>query len=150
MNFRELLKVWLPVALWMALMFYGSTDLLSADHTSRFLTPFLRWLYPAISPETIAHAHLITRKAGHVTEYAVLASLLFRALRNSPGGFWRRAAFAFFPAVIFAATDEWHQSFIASRTSSLGDVGFDAIGAIVGILVYRAVAAFLRRRSSRA
>lgn len=126
-------------------MFYGSTDLLSAEHTSRFLTPFLLWLNPSISPEAIAHAHFVIRKAGHVTEYAILAGLLFRALRHSPGGFWRRAAFAFFPAIIFASTDEWHQSFVASRTSSLGDVGFDTIGAIVGILVCRAVSVFLRR-----
>ena len=135
MNFRELLKAWLPVALWMALMFFGSTDLMSAEHTSRFLTPFLRWLNPAISPEAIAQAHFFVRKAAHVTEYAILTGLLFRALRGPLDGFWRRAALALFPALLFAATDEWHQSFITSRTASLGDVCIDALGAIAGILL---------------
>lgn len=135
MNFRELLKAWLPVALWMTLMFFGSTDLMSAEHTSRFLTPFLRWLNPAISPEAIAQAHFFVRKAAHVTEYAVLSGLLFRALRRPLGSFWRRAAFALIPAILFATTDEWHQSFVATRTASLGDVCIDSLGAVVGILV---------------
>ena len=138
MNSRQLLKAWLPVALWMALMFFGSTDLMSAEHTSRFLSPFLRWLNPEISPEALAQAHFFVRKAAHVTEYAILSGLLFRALRPL-GGFWRRAAFALFPAILFAATDEWHQSFVATRTASLGDVAFDTLGAIVGILLCRFV-----------
>ena len=36
LSFREIIKSWLPVFLWMALMFFGSTDLMSAEHTSRF------------------------------------------------------------------------------------------------------------------
>lgn len=118
-------------------MFFGSTDLMSAEHTSRFLTPFLRWLNPSISPEAIGQVQFFVRKAAHVTEYAILAGLLFRALRSSLEGFWRRAAFAFFTALLFAATDEWHQSFANTRTASLGDVCIDGLGAIAGLLVCR-------------
>jgi VanZ family protein len=125
--------------LWMALMFFGSTDLLSAEHTSRFLTPILRWLNPDISPGGIAQAHLFMRKAAHVTEYAILTGLIFRALRGSIAGFWWRAALAFLPVLIFAPTDEYHQSFVPSRTSSLGDVMIDYAGAVAGILVCRVI-----------
>ncbi|HEX3818432.1 MAG TPA: VanZ family protein [Chthoniobacterales bacterium] len=146
MKFRALLKAWLPVALWMSLMFVGSTDALSAEHTSRLITPLLLWLKPDMSPATIAFVHLLVRKAAHVTEYAILTGLLFRALREAIDGFWRRAAMAFLPAIIFAATDEYHQRFVPSRTSSLGDVGIDACGAAVGILICRVVHLCLTRR----
>ena len=148
MKIREIARAWLPVVLWLTLMFFGSTDLMSAEHTSRFLTPFLRWLNPAISPEAIAQAHFFVRKAAHVTEYAILASLLFRAGRGLRGGFRRRAAFAFFPALLFAAADEWHQSFVQTRTASLGDVCIDGVGAIIGILICGVVWLVMERRSA--
>ncbi|MEO7166585.1 MAG: VanZ family protein [Spartobacteria bacterium] len=135
MRFSDLLKFWLPVIFWMGLIFLNSTDLMSAEHTSRFFVPFLRWLNPEISLAALAQAQFLLRKAAHVTEYAILAGLLFRALRNWRKDLWIRAAAAFLPALLFAMTDEYHQSFVASRTESLGDVGFDAFGAIVGILL---------------
>ena len=135
MNFREIVKAWLPVFLWMALMFFGSTDLMSAEHTSRILTPLLRWWNPDISPATIAQVHFFVRKAAHLTEYAILAGLLCRALHFWVDAFWRRAAVALAPVLIFAAVDEFHQSFVASRTSSLGDVLLDWNGALFGLMI---------------
>src|SRR5438552_8968530 len=79
MNFKRLLKNWLPVFIWLAVIFLGSTDLMSAEHTSRFIVPFLRWLNPDISLETLASIHSIIRKCAHLGEYAVLALLLLRA-----------------------------------------------------------------------
>lgn len=137
MNFREIIKAWLPVVLWMVLTFFGSTDLMSAEHTSRFLTPFLRWLNPDISPAAIAQVHFLVRKAAHVTEYAILTGLLFRALRGLMGGFWWRAAVALVSAMIFAAADEFHQTFIPSRTGSIYDILVDYCGALTGILICR-------------
>ena len=134
MNFREIIKAWLPVFLWMALMFFGSTDLMSAEHTSRILTPLLRWWNPDISPATIAQVHFFVRKAAHFTEYAILAGLLFRALRFWVDGFWR-AALVLATAIIFAVADEFHQSFVASRTSSLGDALLDWTGALFGLMI---------------
>jgi VanZ family protein len=149
LRFRDLLKAWLPVILWMALMFFGSTDLMSAEHTSRFITPFLRWLDPEISPDAINHVHALVRKAAHVTEYAILTGLLFRALRGLIDRFWWRAGVAFLPAMIFAAADEYHQSFVPSRTGSPIDVLIDYCGAIVGILICRALHLALRNRDPR-
>ena len=150
MNFRGILKAWLPVALWMALMFFGSTSLMSAEHTSRFLIPFLRWLDPNISLATIAHVHLFLRKAAHVTEYAILTGLLFRALHGLIDRFWRRAAVAFVPAMIFAAADEFHQMFVPSRNGSIYDVLIDYSGAFLGILICRVIHLMLTRRGRAA
>ncbi|MEO8438654.1 MAG: VanZ family protein, partial [Spartobacteria bacterium] len=137
MKFRDFLPAWGPVIAWMALMFFGSTDLMSAEHTSRFLTPFLRWLDPDISPATIAQAHLLVRKAAHVIEYTILTALLFRALRGLIAVFWWRAAVALIPALMFAAADEYHQSLVPSRTGAVGDVLIDYCGAIAGIIICR-------------
>ena len=151
LKFRDFLKAWGPVICWMALMFVGSSDLFSGEHTSRFLTPLLRWLNPEISPAAIAQAHLIARKAAHVTEYAILASLIYRALRGVIDSFWLRGGAALVPAFLFAGLDEFHQSFVPSRTSSLGDVGIDCAGALLGVLVCGAFLAGTRlaRRRDR-
>ena len=127
-------------------MVFGSTDLMSAEHTSRFLIPFLRWLKPDLSAEAIAQIHLLLRKAAHLTEYAILSGLLLRALRGSIGGFWQRAAIALFAALLFAVADEYHQSFVPSRTSVLRDVWIDWAGALIGILICAATHLALERR----
>jgi VanZ family protein len=138
LRFSDLLKSWLPVALWMAFIFIGSTDLMSAEHTSRYLTPLLLWLKPDISLETVAQIHFLVRKTAHLTEYAILAILLMRALREKATSLWRGAAVVFVVAVLFALADEYHQSFVASRTSSLGDAAIDSAGVLLGIFIYRA------------
>jgi VanZ family protein len=130
----QFVKYWMPAILWMALIFVGSTDILSAEHTSRFLVPLLRWLDPQISWAALNEIQTIIRKLGHVTEYAILAALLWRAFR---GGAWRtRMSILFalvgFGCAIFAVSDEFHQSFIPSRTSSIHDVMIDVCGALIG------------------
>lgn len=139
---RRFLSFWLPVLAWMAFIFIGSTDLMSAAHTSRFIGPFLRWFAPDIADTTIASVQLIVRKCGHLTEYAVLAALLFRAFRQHlEGAFWP----AFLVAALYAGLDEFHQSFVATRTGSPWDTATDCAGAFVGV----ALCAFVRNRKSR-
>ena len=136
MKFPVLLKYWLPVLLWMIFIFIGSTDLMSAEHTSRFIGPFLRWFAPDITEATIASVQLVVRKCAHLTEYAILAVLLYRAFRQSTARLWRAAAFAFLVAAVSASLDEFHQAFVASRTGSPWDVMIDCIGALIGLAIY--------------
>lgn len=131
---------WLPAALWMALIFIGSTDLLADDHTSRFIAPFLRWLIPGISDAAIGTVRLVVRKCAHLGEYAVLAWLVGAALHQSfnPRRWqWsgRMAALALLVCLAYALSDEWHQSFVPSRQATLRDVGIDALGALVMLTV---------------
>lgn len=112
---------------------------MSSEHTSRFLVPFLHWLKPDISGEAIAQIHVLIRKGAHLTEYAILAVLLWRAFRWQRAGarqsLWPHAASALAVAIVFAATDEYHQGFIASRGSSPVDVLIDSCGAVLGLAV---------------
>src|SRR5439155_20193317 len=81
---KSFLKYWLALPIWLSVIFVGSTNLMSAEHTSRFVVPFLLWLKPGMSPHTIWVILVLIRKCAHVTEYAVLALLLWRALRSIP------------------------------------------------------------------
>jgi VanZ family protein len=146
---RSFLKYWMPAIVWMAIIFLGSTDLLSAEHTSRFLVPFLRWLDPQIPLATLNAIQVGVRKLGHVTEYAILAMLLWHALRG--GTRWQTKMSILFvitwiACAIFAASDEFHQSFVPSRTSSPTDVMIDVIGALTGLLI---CLRFGRRKSAQ-
>jgi len=120
----------------MIFIFIGSTDLLSAEHTSRFIGPFLRWFAPNVSDATVASIQLAVRKGAHLTEYAILAALLCRAFRQNQKRLGRAFALSFFIAAIYAALDEFHQSFVASRTGSTWDILIDSAGALAGVLIY--------------
>jgi VanZ family protein len=127
---------WMPVVAWMVLIFVGSSDALSAEHTSRFVVPFLHWLDPAMSPATIVKVHMTIRKLGHFSEYAILATLIWRGFRGtlSISGVLL-ALCAFIAAAVFAASDEFHQSFIPTRTASAHDVMIDCTGALFAVIV---------------
>jgi VanZ family protein len=146
MNIRSLLKSWLPILVWMVFIFIGSTDLLSAEHTSRFIGPFLRWFAPDISAATVGSIQLVVRKCGHLTEYAILAALLYRAFRWNRPRVSRAFIVSFFIAAVYAALDEFHQSFVASRTGSPWDVLIDCGGALAGLVLYRLL---IRRPASK-
>ena len=127
----------------MLLIFGGSTDALSARRTSRFIVPFLRWLRPDLSEAAIHRVQLMLRKSGHLTEYAVLAMLLWRAVRQpAPSDArvwsWPTTALVIFLAALYAASDEFHQYFVATREASIWDVVLDTIGAGLGLGLLRA------------
>ena len=135
---KAFFRYWLPILVWMTLIFIGSSDVLSAEHTSRFIEPLLRWLRPGISPATIAKVHLLVRKAGHVSEYAVLAVLVYRALVHTllAGRAFASAALVLATCALYAASDEFHQSFVPSRTASPRDVMIDISGAFLAVCLY--------------
>jgi len=100
---------WLPVLLWAAVIFTLSS-------------------IPSLGTG-LGVWDTILRKGAHITEYAILALLLVRALgREAP---------ALALGVLFAASDEWHQSFVRGRHASPVDVAIDAVGLILGALVWR-------------
>lgn len=149
MLIRLLTIYWIPVAAWMLLIFLASGDLMSAEHTSRFLVPFLRWIAPEISPATVASIQFLIRKCAHLTEYAILAVLLWRAVDRGQHRFRRAAALAFVIASLYAALDEYHQSFVPSRTGALQDVAIDCVGALLGLALCFLAARWAARRKSK-
>ncbi|MGB7924945.1 MAG: VanZ family protein [Pyrinomonadaceae bacterium] len=135
---RERFRRYAPLVGWMLLIFIASTGELSAPNTSRILRPLLLWLFPGISEETLASVHFMVRKAAHFTEYAILAIFAARAFVTSSHERLRRA-WVFVTAllvVLYSLSDEYHQSFVASRTGSIYDSLIDISGGLAALAVY--------------
>src|ERR1035437_10122859 len=73
-------KYWLPPLLWMVIIYSGSSDAQSYHHTSTFFEPLMHWLFPSLSQVHVEFCHHLFRKCGHLTEYAMLCLLFWRAL----------------------------------------------------------------------
>jgi VanZ family protein len=139
---KQVLKAWIAALLWMALIAIESTDWLSAEHTSRILYPILHFLL-GLTPAGFEVWHHYIRKLGHFVGYFTLSFFLFRAWRATlhlpwtPPWALRWATIAFFMTVLVASLDEWHQTFIPSRTGAFSDVVLDSSGALTAqILIF--------------
>jgi VanZ family protein len=97
------------------------------------------WLFPRTSPETLATIHFITRKIAHFTEYAILGFLAAWAFRSSPRPAISRRWFLICATlvVVYALMDEYHQSFVPSRTASIFDSLIDMAGGLTALLIVR-------------
>ena len=137
---RVFLIYWLPLIVWMGVIFSASTEALSARHTSRIIGPILRWFKPDISDETISRVQLVFRKGGHLSEYGVLGMLFWSAwrkpVRSDPRPWrWSEAGIALAFCAVYAITDEIHQAFVPGRQGQVGDVFIDTAGAAIGLVV---------------
>jgi VanZ family protein len=130
-------KYWLPVLFWMSFIFWMSTATFSSENTSLIIEPILFFLMPTISLEKAALIHGLIRKLGHITEYFILGILLFRAFRceSKESLSWRWAFYSLVVGMLYAAGDEFHQSFVSSRTASLTDIGIDTLAGVLAQLV---------------
>ena len=139
---HEVLKAWIAATLWLIVIAIESSALLSASNTSRILYPILHYIFD-LDWEHFHHWHFYIRKGGHVVGYAILSVLLFRAWRATLPAMssvrWtpRWATIAVLGTAFVATLDEWHQSFIPSRTGAVSDVVLDTCAGIAAqILVF--------------
>lgn len=100
---------WLPVFLWAGVIFALS----SAEQVT--VSQFFIWDF-------------IAKKTAHVLEYTVLFTLIF-----SPTG--KNFALSFIITILYAVTDEIHQSFVPGRTAAFYDLGFDLTGANIAAYI---------------
>ncbi len=104
----RVLTIWLPVVTWAAVIFALSS-------VPSLSTGFGWW-------------DTVLRKGAHLTEYAILGVLLYRA--------FDREAPALATGIAYAASDELHQHFVRGRHASPVDVAIDAAGVALGMLVW--------------
>lgn len=135
-------KAWIPALVWLGLIAIESTASLSSENTGRFLYPIFHFFF-GLDPVRFITWHFLIRKTGHVVGYAVLSLLLFRAWRATIvvksyprwSMVWARVALAM--TALVASLDEWHQTFLPSRTGTIHDVVLDtAAGLGAQILLY--------------
>ena len=136
--FMRALRAWLPAVVWALLIFGASTDALSANQTGRFILLLLHALLPDASADTLERLHWVVRKAAHFVEYFVFGLLLWRGVRGDRRGRNpNRAPVALAIAASYSLLDEFHQSFVVSRTASLWDCLLDTLGASVSLIILR-------------
>ncbi len=117
------LRRWLPAILIMATIFVFSS-------------------IPSSELPDFARADLFIKKGGHMLGYGLLASAYLRGLcmersdRLRPKRVKVSIVAAWLLAVLYASSDEFHQSFVAGRHASPEDVGIDAIGAAIALLIW--------------
>lgn len=141
-------KAWFAAILWLIVIAIESSAFLSAHNTGRLLYPLLHFLF-GVDHAHFEHWHFYIRKGGHVFGYGLLSVLLFRAWRetlpviNHAKWAFRWASLAVLGTALVASMDEWHQSFIPSRTGTPWDVLLDACAGIgAQILVFLALKLF--------
>lgn len=125
----------------MTVIFLFSTDLFGASTTFSITRIVLRWLFPFLPEPAIATIHVGLRKVGHVGSYAALSYFYLCGLLKTfhPLPLWQTkwGVLAFVLCILYACTDEWHQSFSTVRTGSVWDVGWDTLGAAITQTVNR-------------
>jgi VanZ family protein len=130
----------LPLLLWMGLIFVMSTHVGSSENTAPLLVHLLQRLWPALpeqlSAEQLDLLNYLFRKLAHVGEYGLLTVLAVRAFQQDRVGWrWRSGLGAVVLSLLYASSDEWHQKFVANRTGTIIDVGVDAIGVALALVV---------------
>jgi len=121
----------------MAVMFVLSTDTFAAEYTGAVLWDLLSGLSPRVTYAQYTLLHFLTRKAAHLTEYAILACLLLRAFRAGAASawHWRWATLALLLVAVHAVLDEYHQAYTRYRTSSVADSVLDIAGGLVALIL---------------
>ncbi len=131
-GFLQRLRPWVPALLWAVLISYASTDAFSSSHSSLIIIPALHWLFPSASAATLEGIHFFIRKSAHFIEYFIFSVLLMRGARGKePGWKLKWAIWALLIAACYSALDEYHQSFVPSRTASRWDSLLDTTAAAV-------------------
>jgi len=108
------LKYWLPVFIWAVIIFTFSS-------------------FPTVQTAEIDWQDFIVKKTAHLAEYALLAILIYRTLKIKSSNKKKAAIFALVITVLYAITDEYHQSFVPGRQARIRDVIIDGVGGTLGI-----------------
>lgn len=135
LKFRVFAKYWLPVLAWMGLIYFASHDSRSLYRSARVIQPLMQ---PGARHSTLQSIVIFARKCAHSAVFAVLAVLLWCALRaisKQPKGWsWRLAGYAMLGVIAYGITDEIHQMYVPTRRAGFMDVVYDALGGAIGLL----------------
>jgi VanZ family protein len=130
---------WLPAAIGVLVICLESSDYLSAANTREFLQHLGTWF--GISHPNLTSDNHILRKTGHFVGYGTLSLLFYRGRRLTGQILSKRQllvldiSFAFVCTLVVSSADEYHQSFLPSRTGRPQDVLLDMAGAAVFLLL---------------
>ena len=132
------MRAWWPAMVWIGLISIESSDAFSSQNTGSMLYALLTRLFGQINPHEFEVFHHYLRKTGHVVGYGMLALLLLRGWRMTigPARAWlnKMLLLSWVGTAFVASMDEWHQTFIPSRTGTVHDVILDSIAGFAFLL----------------
>lgn len=144
---------WFLVVFWMGIIFYLSHQPAGASRSlSEGLLSNLLHIFPQEHSGEIELLHILLRKSAHFIAYFLLAILLFRAMipnRMSVSAVMRQSSSAWFICIVYAASDEFHQTFVSGRSGEFRDVMIDSFGALLGILISNGIFWWRTRRKHK-
>lgn len=149
-SLRNVLLYWVPVLLIVGAIFSASSDRSSMQRSSRIIGPIVRFFVPRISEPDLRKVVFAARKGAHFTEYALLALVLFRAVRGTwHGGThpWERreAVWVFLACVAVAICDETYQTLVPQRQGAVVDIVIDSSGAFFALYMIWLVGRWRKR-----
>jgi VanZ family protein len=135
----NILRAWWPAIVWILIIACESTDTFSSEHTGSILLRLVNAIFGDVDLQKFDTFHHYLRKTGHVIGYGMLSLLLLRGWRASfkytRSLLLRATLLAWLGTAFVAAMDEWHQSYIPSRTGTVWDVLLDSTAGLVFLLV---------------
>ena len=150
--------LWGCTALWMGVIFFfssqtgDSSGALSGDLIDSVLPlvyPPYRGMGPAEQTSLVDFWQFFVRKSAHFTVYMVLGLLTSLAAVSHPLRERFRVLLPLAICLLYAAGDEFHQSFVPGRGPQLRDVAIDFCGAALGVILITLCRLLWRRRGKK-
>lgn len=141
LNSRRLLWILLSLAIMSLIFWFSSQNGEESSKTSGAFLFLLTWL---VSPE---QASFLIRKAAHFTIYFCLGFSLYGSFRSERSPQWKQVFYPLLTGILYAAGDEWHQSFTEARSAQLSDVVLDGCGCFLGVLTHALISGSSKRNS---
>jgi VanZ family protein len=121
---------------WAVLVFYLSTERFGSDFSQGLVAPALALLHFNVSLRTFHILDVLLRKTAHITEYGILASLVYCSFSWQQPFRWKlgQAIWCIGIVGLYSLTDEFHQRYVPGRHASLVDCGIDVAGAAIALI----------------
>ncbi|WP_430884104.1 VanZ family protein [Fusibacter sp. JL216-2] len=136
---KNRLKIWLPVLIWMFVIFMFSAQ--PASQSGEMSGTITKWVMSVINMTPLSGIitksllHTLIRKCAHLTIYFVLACLVSRALFMEGVKASKNIVLTITLCMLYAMSDEFHQAFVPGRGAGVKDVVIDTIGASLGTFI---------------
>ena len=135
---------------WAVLVFYLSTERFGSDFSQGLVAQALGLLHVSVSFRTFHILDAVLRKTAHITEYGILASLVYCSFSWQQPFRWklRQAIWCIGIVGLYSLTDEFHQRYVPGRHASLVDCGIDVAGAAIALVIIFEARRLFSRASS--
>ena len=150
---------WLPAFIIMVAIFYfssmpatesGESSLMLSNNILNTYENIAKISYDGVERfQVLSVLDHIVRKSAHFMEYMVLAAAWFIHFSIWKTGMRWRLALSISITSVYAATDEFHQTFVAGRSGQISDVLLDSVGAATGAFVLLVLVIMIKKRKSK-